>query len=197
MLYVLDGQNFFDPAIAAGGEEWAVDELLTRQPQGVPKLLLVAVAAGSHAVREFSPPGSVLDALGDDYLNFIVDELKPYIDAQYRTRPDPQSTLIVGQASSAVLALYAAWTRGDTFAGAIALDFPDVDLQTLQWARTAPTTGRPWIWLEQSWSERARPSTTEVVAILQRHAETRVAVTSQDMHRAARVLAALRAMPLR
>jgi len=197
VLYLLDAQNFFDPEIASGGEEWALDEILVRHPDGVPEMVLVGVQAGAHAVLEFAPPGSVPDAQGEEYVRFLADELKPFIDAQYRTRPEAASTRIVGQGQSAALAVYAAWERGETFSGAIALDFPDLDRQTLEWALHPPRVGRPWIWLEQTWSERSRTSTTGIVASLQRHADVQVAVTSATMHRAARVLAALRAMSLR
>jgi hypothetical protein len=197
VLYVLDAQNYFDPTIAAGGEEWALDELLVQHPQGVPEMLVVGVQAGAQSVREFSPPGSSAEARGAEYVRFLSTELKPYIDAHYRTKPEASSTLIVGQGSSAVLALYTAWVRGDTFGGAIALDFPDVDRQTMLWSLEPPPTGRPWLWLEQSWSERARVSTTELVANLQRHSETHVVVTGPEAHRAARMFAALKAMPLR
>ena len=197
VLYLLDGQNYFDPNIAAGGEEWAVDELLVQHPPGVPQMVLVGIQAGTYAVHEFSPPGSTPLARGDEYLRFIIEELKPFIDANYRTQRQVASTLIVGQGTSAVLALYAAWVRSDTFCGAIVLDFPDVDVETLPWARKPPISGRPWVWLEQTWSERARASTTEIVASLQRYSDTLVAVTAQDMHRASRILPAFRAMPLR
>lgn len=197
VLYALDGQNYFDPEIAAGGEEWALDELLVRHPQGVPEMLVVAIPAGPQSVREHSPPGSAPEARGADYLRFLTEELKPFVDAHYRTRSAAASNFIVGQGSSALLALYAAWMRGDVFGGAIALDFPDVDAETVQWSTQPPAHGRPWLWLEQSWSERSRVSTTELVATLQRHAETRVVVTSTDTHRASRILAALKAMPMR
>lgn len=197
VLYLLDGQNYFDPTIAAGGEEWALDELLVRHPRGVPEMLVVGVQAGAQSVREFSPPGSSAEARGAEYVSFLAGELKPYIDMHYRTKLEPASTLIVGQGSSAVLALYAAWVRGDTFGGAIALEFPDVDAQTMLWSAEPPPTGRPWLWLEQTWSERARTSTTELVANLQRHSETHVVVSGPNAPRAARMFAALKAMPLR
>lgn len=197
VLYALDGQNYFDPEIAAGGAEWALDELLVRHPQGVPEMLVVAIPAGAQSVREYSPPGSAPGARGADTVRFLTDELKPFIDATYRTRSAAASTFIVGQGSSAVLALYAAWIRGNVFGGAIALDFPDVDAETVGWTKRPPAHGRPWLWLEQSWSERSRVSTTELVAALQRHADTRVVVTRADTPRASRILAALRAIPMR
>ena len=197
VLYVLDAQNYFDPKIAAGGEEWALDELLVQHPEGVSELVVVGIQASAQSVLDYSPPGSTPEARGAQFVRFLCDELKPFIDARYRTRAERASTWIVGQGSSAVLALYAAWVRGDTFAGAIALDFPDADDRTMAWSHDPPVGGRPWYWLEQSWTERSRTSTTQVVAVLQRHAATQVAVTSYDTHRAARILAALRAMPVR
>ena len=72
---------------------------------------------GSHAALEgfvgsYPPPGdqsSGTQGAADKYGQFIMQELKPFIDAQYRTRPGPESTFTAGQSTGANVALYMAW----------------------------------------------------------------------------------------
>lgn len=193
VIYALDGQDLFDDSMAAGGEEWMVDELLARRPPGVPEVLVVGIEAVPQAVREYAPPGSREDARGDDLVRFLTREVKPFVDRAYRTRA--RDALLMGQGVGAVMAMYAAWTHPEVFAGAIALEFPDVDAVTVSWTQVPPGGRRPWLWVEQKASSRARPSTTQLVATLRRHADVRVIVTGERTSRPARLLAALRAMP--
>lgn len=58
---------------------------------------------------------------GDDYLDFIVHTLKPYIDANYRTLPSQETTAIAGHRTGGLFSIYAALKRPDIFSKAIAL----------------------------------------------------------------------------
>ncbi|HUS36338.1 MAG TPA: alpha/beta hydrolase-fold protein [Verrucomicrobiae bacterium] len=78
-------------------------------------------------VRDYTPPGdqfSGVQGAADKYVQFIMQELKPVIDARYRTRPGPESTFTAGQSSGANVAVYMAWdfshvfTRAGTHSGA-------------------------------------------------------------------------------
>jgi len=42
-------------------------------------------------------------------VQYIIQELKPLVDARYRTRPGPESTFTAGQSTGANVALYMAW----------------------------------------------------------------------------------------
>jgi predicted alpha/beta superfamily hydrolase len=62
--------------------------------------------------RDYLPPGDQLSGIqgaADNYVRFIIQELKPLIDARYRTRPGPGSTFTAGQSRGANVALYMAW----------------------------------------------------------------------------------------
>jgi len=196
VLYALDGQNLFTDSLAAGGEEWALDELLARRPTDVQPLLVVGIRSGPDALHENAPPGSVDGARGDASVDFLVNELKPAIDARFRTRPERETTYLMGQGGSAVLAVYAAWRRADVFRGAIALEFPDVDPVTTSWTAELPPDATPWIWFEQTSASRPRPSTTALIADLRKAAQVQVLVSGTSTPRPARLLAALRALPI-
>jgi predicted alpha/beta superfamily hydrolase len=62
--------------------------------------------------RDYFPPGDQLSGIqgaADKYVQYIIQELKPLIDARYRTRPGPESTFTAGQSSGANVALYMTW----------------------------------------------------------------------------------------
>lgn len=62
--------------------------------------------------RDYIPPGdqhSGIQGAADKYVQYIIQELKPLIDARYRTRPGPESTFTAGQSRGGNVALYMAW----------------------------------------------------------------------------------------
>jgi predicted alpha/beta superfamily hydrolase len=109
VLYLHDGQNVFDAATSFSGTEWAVDETAERliKEKLIEPLIVVAVAnMGEERIHEYAPTRGVIDAkakrkkrskgLARKYGQFLMDELKPYIDRKYRTNPDAESTGLGG-----------------------------------------------------------------------------------------------------
>jgi enterochelin esterase-like enzyme len=192
VLCALDGRDLFDPALAAGGEEWTLDEILARRPAGVLQTLVVGVELGADATRAVAPPGALPDARGDSTLAFLVGAVLPFVAANYRVLPGRDHVIVLGVGNSAPFAAYAAWRRPDVFAGAIALGSPDIDAAAMAWTATPlPGRNRPWIWLEQRAAETPRPSSTDLVAALARHADVQLVVSGPDASRTQRLLAAL------
>src|SRR5262249_20224624 len=71
--------------------------------------------------RELARSGIKIDEKGllsDAYLKFMVEELKPFIDRIYRTKPDRGSTFIMGSSAGALISLYAVCEYPDVFGGA-------------------------------------------------------------------------------
>jgi metallo-beta-lactamase class B len=114
VLYLQDGQNVFDQYTSFAGE-WGVDETLDalaasgQDPAGC---IVVAVDNGArHRLDEYSPwrnRRTGRGGEGEQYTDFLVDTLKPYIDYHYRTRPERDSTGIMGSSMGGLLATYAA-----------------------------------------------------------------------------------------
>lgn len=109
VLYLHDGQNVFDAATAFAGVEWGADESaqrLTRQ-RLIEPLIMVAVAnRGDERIHEYAPTRGMID-LGakrkkrsrgwlDRYGRFLIEELKPFIDRQYRTKAEAEFTGLGG-----------------------------------------------------------------------------------------------------
>jgi metallo-beta-lactamase class B len=113
VLYLQDGQNVFDAATSFSGE-WGVDETLAQlQASGLSTApcIVVAVDNGTGRLDEYSPWRNEqykAGGEGDKYVEFLVETLKPYIDANYRTEPGRASTGIGGSSMGALIATYAA-----------------------------------------------------------------------------------------
>ena len=112
VLYMQDGQNVFDEYTAFAGE-WGVDETLSQlQAEGRTRgCIVVAVDnGGTKRLDEYSPWRNAKYGGGEGaaYARFLVETLKPYVDAHYRTRPDRAHTGIAGSSMGALVAVYAA-----------------------------------------------------------------------------------------
>jgi len=119
VLYMHDGQNLFDAATSFGGVEWRLDETaekLIEQGKIVP-IIIVGIYNTPNRMTEYTygsqprPKGRN----GEDYLQFLVEELKPFIDKTYRTKPDRKSTAVGGSSLGGLISLYIASTRPDVF----------------------------------------------------------------------------------
>ena len=120
VLYLQDGQNVFDDSTAFAGE-WGVDETLdSLHAAGDRGAIVVAVDnGGDHRLDEYDPwvarDRKNGGGEGDEYVDFLVHTLKPYVDRHYRTRPDAASTAIVGSSMGGLIALYATLTHPTVF----------------------------------------------------------------------------------
>jgi len=115
VLYMHDGQNLFD-VITSSSREWGIDETLedffeNGETEGV---IVVGIEnGGAHRTQEYSPwefqlDNEILGGEGDEYVDFLVNTLKPHIDENYRTLPDRENTGIAGSSMGGLISLYAA-----------------------------------------------------------------------------------------
>src|SRR5246127_4246619 len=118
VLYLHDEQNVFDAATSFGGVEWGVDETAEHliRAKIIEPLIIVAVAnIGEERVHEYTPTTGVIEAKGKRkkrsrglarlYGYFLVEELKPYIDRKYRTKPHPEFTALGGSSLGGLVTL--------------------------------------------------------------------------------------------
>lgn len=119
VLYMQDGQNLFDVATSFSGE-WAVDNNLNAlfkagESQG---LIVVGIDNGSDTrTYEYSPHKHPKFGGGGGklYIDFLVNTLKPYIDTNYRTHSDRDSTGIMGSSLGGLISFYAGITYPKVF----------------------------------------------------------------------------------
>lgn len=119
VLYMHDGDNLFD-AYASYAGEWGVDETLTAlHDEGLAAIVVGIPNMGDTRFNEYSPYDDTIrergHGVGDVYLRFIIDTVKPLIDAQFRTLPDVAHTGIAGSSMGGLISLYAFLTHPDVF----------------------------------------------------------------------------------
>jgi len=122
VLYMQDGQNLFDADRAyVPGQHWQLKEAADAaigERTASPMIIVAADHSGIGRMDEYTPvkdPKHEGGGRADDYLRMLGEELKPAIDARYRTLPDPANTAIAGSSLGGLLALHAGLARPDIF----------------------------------------------------------------------------------
>jgi predicted alpha/beta superfamily hydrolase len=118
IIYMHDGQNLFDEVTSFAGE-WHVDTTMEALSADSIEAIVVGIPnAGPKRTEEYSP---FLDRrygrrrLGDAYLRFIIETIKPLIDRDFRTLPDRSHTGLIGSSMGGLISLYAFFQYPDTF----------------------------------------------------------------------------------
>ena len=158
VLYLHDGQNVFDAA--AAGAEWGVDETAQRLVEAgeVAPMIIVAVAATDSRIDDYTPAPGRVDGLvqgggAEAYARYLVDELKPAVDARYRTQPGRDSTAVGGASLGGLVSMWLLMARPETFGAALVVSptvfWADGDILA-RVAAAAPPPGLkpPRIWLD-------------------------------------------------
>jgi predicted alpha/beta superfamily hydrolase len=194
VLYLHDGQNVFDAA--AAGAEWGVDETSQRLAQAgiIGPPIVVAIASGPDRMADYTPTSTWLTAqrLGRPqgaqvgggapaYARFVLDELKPLIDARYRTRPEAANTAVGGSSLGGLVSLWMALHHADRVGAALVVSpslwWDDAlalrEVQASRWAGAAGAAAlpqRPRLWLSMGGQEGegALPAARQLHAALVR-----------------------------
>jgi predicted alpha/beta superfamily hydrolase len=116
VLYMQDGQNLFFPGESLSGEHWRIADTL-RILDSMNAIAQVIVVGVYPDDRENDYTQSGYEAYG----RFLVDILKPEIDAQYRTLTDAANTVCMGSSLGGVVSLYLAWQHPEVFGAAACL----------------------------------------------------------------------------
>lgn len=136
VIYLHDGQNLFDPASSFIGVDWGLDAAMRRlmRDARLPGAILVGIWNSPLRLREYMPGKPLLnpdardlrtefvreaggELLSDHYLKFLTEELKPFVDATYRTLPEPSHTSIMGSSMGGLISLYALLEYPEIFGG--------------------------------------------------------------------------------
>ena len=112
VLYMSDGQNLFDPRIASTGTDWGVDEAVVRLVrQGViPPIIVVGVWNTAARALEYSPWHGA-----PRYARFLIEELMPRVNAEFRTLTGPRNTAAMGSSMGGLLSFYLVTRHADAF----------------------------------------------------------------------------------
>jgi predicted alpha/beta superfamily hydrolase len=118
VLYMHDGQNVFDDATSYAGE-WGVDEFLDSAM--LKSCIVVAIDhGGTKRINEYCPYDMEKYGKGEgnEYVDFLVKILKPFIDKNYYTLKDKSHTFIAGSSMGGLISMYAVLKYPNVFGGA-------------------------------------------------------------------------------
>lgn len=118
VIYMHDGQNLFDKALSFAGE-WQVDETMQNfVKQSVKDCIVVGIDnGGNDRIDEYTPYINTKygGGKGEQYAEFLVNTLKPFIDSHFRTLSSPEHTGIVGSSLGGLISYYAGIRYPDVF----------------------------------------------------------------------------------
>jgi len=138
VLYMHDGQNLFFEQDAYTGITWNIDGVLSDliQAEKVQANIVVGIwNDGDQRYADYLPKrpftqlpddekatitpylnGNAVQS--DEYLNFLVTELKPFIDHNYPTLPNREHTTVMGSSMGGLISAYAVCEYPHIFSGA-------------------------------------------------------------------------------
>ncbi|MBP2160004.1 MULTISPECIES: alpha/beta hydrolase [Asticcacaulis] len=142
VLYMLDGQNLYTPSQYSGAD-WGVRDTVPKliKDGRIPPTIVVGIDNVKERTREYMPE-RVYRLLPKDYqarvrafedgkapnsdnfLKFVVTELKPFVDAKYQTLTGPAHTAIMGSSMGGHVALYAHGEYPSVFGSSASLSMP-------------------------------------------------------------------------
>jgi hypothetical protein len=123
VLYLHDGNNAFDVAQPRSAPaSWDVDaasdaEILAGRAS---PFIIVAIPNNDARMNEYTHTTDVISGMrlggrGDDYVDYIVSDVKPTVDRRYRTRASRESTAIIGSSLGGLISFHAGLRRPDVF----------------------------------------------------------------------------------
>jgi predicted alpha/beta superfamily hydrolase len=148
VLYMQDGQMLFDPTTTWNKQAWEIDNTITQlaSDKKIKECIVVGIWNGGKVRHATYFPQKAFELLSDlvkknieeknknyktdtekfqpnsdNYLKFLVKELKPYIDFTYSTNKDLSNTFIGGSSMGGLISLYAICEYPEVFGGAICM----------------------------------------------------------------------------
>ncbi len=118
ILYMHDGQNILNPKTSFAGMDWRVDETATKLIKAgkLKEIIVIGIYNTPNRLEEYSD-----SVKGNNYLKFIIEELMPFIDSNYRTKTGNDNTAIMGSSMGGLISFLAAWKYPDIFGKAACL----------------------------------------------------------------------------
>lgn len=146
VLYMHDGQMLFDSATTWNKQTWDADDVITKllQENKINDVIVVGIWNGGTTRHTDYFPQKPFESLtleqkekiftaarangnsvfneqkinSDNYLKFLVKELKPFIDKNYSTYKDRSHTFIAGSSMGGLISMYAICEYPKVFGGA-------------------------------------------------------------------------------
>lgn len=116
VLYLQDAQNLFNENREFGN--WQIDKkLAVMSDYDIGKIIIIAVEhAESERLQEYNVGRTLLGVgSGKQYIRFLTDTLKPFVDKTFRTKPDRESTGIGGSSMGGLVSIFSGLIYPEVF----------------------------------------------------------------------------------
>ncbi len=141
VVYMHDGQMLFDSSKTWNKTAWDADDTFGQLMEEGKIRDCIIVGIWNVPEKRFADyfPQKIIDSIpeptktailkhqikgepsADNYLKFIVNELKPYIDKNYPTKPEADNTFMIGSSMGGLISIYALCEYPNTFGGVACL----------------------------------------------------------------------------
>lgn len=145
VLYMHDGQMLFDAEITWNKQSWDIDDVALKLfgSKEISEFIVVGIWNGGETrytdyfpkkpldlmpkvdrdtlnarFRQGGMPTEVFDPQSDNYLKFIVEELKPYVDDKFSVNESMENTFVAGSSMGGLISMYAICEYPEVFGGA-------------------------------------------------------------------------------
>jgi len=159
VLYMHDGQNLFDATTTWNQQEWKIDEVASKLiNKGLVRDFIVVGIHNIPKIRwqDLFPEKAMnflsekdrntlfkeaeknkfsINLTGDEYLKFLVKELKPFIDKTYSVYTNKANTFVAGASMGGLMSMYAVAEYPDVFEGAACI--------STHWVGASPKENNP------------------------------------------------------
>ena len=130
VLYMFAGHNVFLDSDATYGKSWGMKNFMDKSKT---QMIIVGIECNHNSepdnsrLSEYSPftfndsHFGFIEGRGEETMNWIVNELKPFIDSEFRTLPDRKHTFISGSSMGGLMTVYAVVAYNHIFSRGAAL----------------------------------------------------------------------------
>jgi len=148
VLYMQDGQGLYDATTTWNHQSWDVDDIITKllNEHKIKEVIVVGIWNGqtkrhteyfpqkpfesltniekdtvTAQLQRASRTKEAFKPVSDNYLKFLVTELKPFIDSAYSTNSNQANTFVAGSSMGGLISMYAICEYPKVFGGAACL----------------------------------------------------------------------------
>lgn len=176
VIYMFDGHNLFYDHDATYGKCWGIKDFLDQWQKKVIVVGMECSHTGNDRLKEYSPyrirsrVTGLITGTGDETMQWIVNEVKPYIDSHYRTWPHREATAIAGSSMGGMMSLYAILKYNSIFSKAacvspaVGFAMPDFR-QEVKNADLDPDTRIFFSWGTKEWRGSDKPMTRNILEL--------------------------------
>ncbi len=137
VIYLHDGQNVWDdPSAGFGHGGWELNRAIRQGHPPLPPAILVGIPNSEARLAEYGMGAPVMRPREIPYLRFLVEVVKPRVDADFRTRPGAADTSVMGSSMGGIISILAGYAYPEVFGNVAALS-PAIPMAADPRGRTA------------------------------------------------------------